>query len=789
MTRDNLEEFELQIESALAGLAPASTFEDRLAARLRHSMGRMRLPGVNPLVLRSAMGIAATLAVAAIGYIGMQTLEPDRDHAAVASRGRGDLSVLGAPAAERFSNENRFARGSDFAFQAGAFKGVLRDNTRTELAGKSLVLADEVSDHDKRLPSSNLETRRVPAETEAVNTEGRNWRYFYDSLGYSLTTPAKLPETSPRSGQAGGDVSGVVATPEVEQIKQTTAPADPALQKPADSPAIVVGAAQKIIRIGSVEFEVQSFDASFATLATIVAEEGGLVGSTESTKLENGKTRGTIVVRVPPENLDRLITKLRGLGELKHQNISAQDVTKHYTDVESQLRAALAMQERLLEMIKSGQGAIKDLLAAEKELGNWRTKIEQLEGERRYLDAQVAMSTLSITLTETNIAQAAAVTRSETVNTGIECDDVEKARAAVLTKIQELGGRVVSADLKQLDAGQLSATIVAEVNSESSGELIDRLKQVGRVARLSAERAEKASDGAASPTTAPKVESRPSTFQISLYNLANIAPRVTQTLTLAAGDVENAYRSLIDEANKLGGKVVVGQMTRPQPDSVSATIRIDLPSDRADAFLATIKSIGVVMSSSDSQSTDTTNVTSAKRGFSLSLIDIATVPPRETVNASVRVDSAGNALAVLLGAVQQAGGKVMAQSHNRDAGGLDNATATVDVPATASPAILQSLQSLGKVESIGTSQDPNVPAGQLARARYQVQLATAEAIAPRDGFWNSVRNGLGISLRGLGYSLQLIIVGLCLVAPWALLVWMGMKLRRRMKARNSVAAQ
>src|SRR5207244_13268012 len=97
-------------------------------------------------------------------------------------------------------------------------------------------------------------------------------------------------------------------------------------------------------------------------------EEQGFVATGNSEKRQNGKVRGTVVVRVPPDRLDTLLLKLRALGDLKSQRIGSEDVTKHYTDLESRLRAARTMEERLLKIIKEGKGEIKDLLQAERQL-------------------------------------------------------------------------------------------------------------------------------------------------------------------------------------------------------------------------------------------------------------------------------------------------------------------------------------------------------------------------------------------------------------------------------------
>ena len=60
------------------------------------------------------------------------------------------------------------------------------------------------------------------------------------------------------------------------------------------------------------------------------------------------------------------------------------------------------------------------MVAAEKELGVWRTKIEEMEGEIRYYANQVALSTLTISLTEKEIQAPTAIVVTETVSIRIE---------------------------------------------------------------------------------------------------------------------------------------------------------------------------------------------------------------------------------------------------------------------------------------------------------------------------------------------------------------------------------
>src|SRR6516164_901319 len=196
---------------------------------------------------------------------------------------------------------------------------------------------------------------------------------------------------------------------------------NPGQDKKSEEPQPAPAARKIIIRSGEIEFEVESFDGAVATVVKLIGDlkEGGFVATVNSDKLSNGKVKGSVVVRVPPGQLDSFVDNLRKelgkKGELKGQRIGSKDITKEYTDIESRLRAARAMEERLLQIIKTGKGEVKDLLNVEKELGNWRTKIEEYEGELRYYSNLVALSTLTISLSEKEIRAPFAILETEQI--------------------------------------------------------------------------------------------------------------------------------------------------------------------------------------------------------------------------------------------------------------------------------------------------------------------------------------------------------------------------------------
>lgn len=169
-------------------------------------------------------------------------------------------------------------------------------------------------------------------------------------------------------------------------------------QKPGGLAAMA--AARKLVRTGQMTVEVPAFGEAAQKLARLAEALGGYVAETRSRRDDNGRESGTLVLRVPAERFDELMTGTGGLGRVRARGVNAQDVTKAYTDLETRLRVKRETAERLREILKNRTAGLADVLAAERELARVTEEIEQAEGERRYYDQQVALSTLTVELAE-----------------------------------------------------------------------------------------------------------------------------------------------------------------------------------------------------------------------------------------------------------------------------------------------------------------------------------------------------------------------------------------------------
>jgi hypothetical protein len=155
---------------------------------------------------------------------------------------------------------------------------------------------------------------------------------------------------------------------------------------------------RKIIRTGSVRITVSSYDEARAKLDAMLQQVGGYVDSTQVSRGEHSVTDATIVVRLPATKFGDIVPKLRELGDVTTETTDAADITEQYIDTSARLASAQALEKRLLEIAAERNGTIESLLAVERELTRVRGEIEGYEAHMRRWDDQVAMSTLTLTL-------------------------------------------------------------------------------------------------------------------------------------------------------------------------------------------------------------------------------------------------------------------------------------------------------------------------------------------------------------------------------------------------------
>jgi uncharacterized protein DUF4349 len=191
----------------------------------------------------------------------------------------------------------------------------------------------------------------------------------------SSASSAYFRVASPGGG-GGGDRQHLVA----EQTE--AAPAAPA--------------GRKIVRNGSLELLVADVGQTASKIRAIVDDMGGFVE--KSAQTNTGGHTAVITARVPAGSLDRLMAEVKKLAlTIDRENVEARDVTRDYVDLDARLRNAHAEEAQYLQILKRAT-TVKDTLEGAEKLSSVRGRIEQLQGEMKYLTTQIDMSSLEISL-------------------------------------------------------------------------------------------------------------------------------------------------------------------------------------------------------------------------------------------------------------------------------------------------------------------------------------------------------------------------------------------------------
>ena len=198
---------------------------------------------------------------------------------------------------------------------------------------------------------------------------------------------------------------------------------------------------RKIIRDANLTIETDSPTEGLRQITAIAENNGGFI-VTSDLKQNDGGTQGratqtvTVIARIPAIRFDTALAQIHSFGaRVINEKVSGQDVSEEYLDLEARLRTKKALEAQFLEIMKQAR-KVTDALEVQSQLGEVRTEIERLEGRRRFLENQAALSTITTTLQMPQPIIAASTTGIGTTIKRAFGDAVDTAASIVLFVIQ-----------------------------------------------------------------------------------------------------------------------------------------------------------------------------------------------------------------------------------------------------------------------------------------------------------------------------------------------------------------
>ena len=155
-----------------------------------------------------------------------------------------------------------------------------------------------------------------------------------------------------------------------------------------------------IIRTATASVEVDSLQPAIVQVRLLATRLGGYVASSGIETGKNQLRQADIELKIPAARFDEALSGLTPIGKLESVNVDAEDVGEEFVDVTARMDNAKRLESRLIDLLATRTGKLKDVLDVEQSLARVREEIDRYEGRIRYLKAHTAMSTLRVSVHE-----------------------------------------------------------------------------------------------------------------------------------------------------------------------------------------------------------------------------------------------------------------------------------------------------------------------------------------------------------------------------------------------------
>jgi len=156
---------------------------------------------------------------------------------------------------------------------------------------------------------------------------------------------------------------------------------------------------RKITKTGNLSILVETAETAAQNIQAIAESVAGYVSDSNLYEVTPGVKAGSITIRVPADKFDQTIGRIKELAlKVENESVNANDVTDQFIDLEARLKNLKAEELQYLDILKKAQ-KIEDIVNVTNHLNEIRSQIESWQGQLKYLNSQVDLSSITVNLT------------------------------------------------------------------------------------------------------------------------------------------------------------------------------------------------------------------------------------------------------------------------------------------------------------------------------------------------------------------------------------------------------
>lgn len=153
-----------------------------------------------------------------------------------------------------------------------------------------------------------------------------------------------------------------------------------------------------IIYNGYISLETDDIDGTLNRIRSLAEGYNGYVAGTSRSMIGN-QVVADITIRIPQNRFRSAIDDILTYGKVLDERTTSEDVTEQYIDLKARLKNLEILEESLADLLNR-TATIEEILKVEQELARVRGDIDSLQGQLNYLERNVTMSMIKVSLRE-----------------------------------------------------------------------------------------------------------------------------------------------------------------------------------------------------------------------------------------------------------------------------------------------------------------------------------------------------------------------------------------------------
>jgi Domain of unknown function (DUF4349) len=152
---------------------------------------------------------------------------------------------------------------------------------------------------------------------------------------------------------------------------------------------------KKVIYTADIKYRVAAIKESEQKIKSLVNEMKGYISNSRQNNTD-GNLNTTLTIRIPVEKLDVFMAGSEKESIFTdYKNLESEDVSEEYYDNETRLKSKRTAFEKYLSLIKQAKN-VTEVMAVEEQIRIIQEEIDSKEGRQKFINNQVAFSTVTI---------------------------------------------------------------------------------------------------------------------------------------------------------------------------------------------------------------------------------------------------------------------------------------------------------------------------------------------------------------------------------------------------------